>query len=645
MYNHQLSIEGDFMTLSKKIFTFSTISIFIFLGLFLILNTNSAKKTIHETSLAQVQSDILKFQNIVHSGNMVDIVADGIFQSQLIQSVVIDDFLENKLYSFEQKSSYSLSFVSIFFSVQSEEIKTYTKDATGENISIQITLDDNYINSLVADYFMQSLLYFLISFFLLSGLVFLIVKQALGPLSDIKNQVFHLKENKLMEASHFPKATDLREIVVMLNEISINLKSKFKKDTEMMNKYYEVLYTDEETGLNNRNFFTMHLNSEVDTGKEGDNGLVIFVKIINFDQLNKVYGFKQIHLALQSLTKTLQKLEIPYSVLARVKPDTFAYIISNQKFSESKKIISKHYETLVAAINNGFTGTQATLAMAAGEFQKGDSTKSLLSRIDVALNEATILTTEKKIAYAKTGQRALTKEERINLIEFAFKNDSFNVELRPIQDLKEDRKNFLKLVTFLQDEQSNIYNKNEYLSILYEKNMVAQYDESIINKVSSRYRLINQPIIVMVSISSEFINSLDHIRWLGDKLEELAKNENIKLCFAVKDAVAQNELEELLQFAKLVYRFKHYIAITGFTLDKEKLSYLQRLRPRYIILDQDYIEDLYVEDKSRVKAINFMIHEVSAKTVVSYLSDPKMITMMDELDVDYLLSSNYKGEY
>jgi len=300
---------------------------------------------------------------------------------------------------------------------------------------------------------------------------------------------------------------------------------------------------------------------------------------------------------------------------------------------------------LESAINSSLTDTKAYLAIAAGEFQHGDSTKSLLSRIDVALNEATIMTSKKKIAYAKTGQRALSKEERINLIEYAFKNDSFNIELRPIQDLKEDRKNFLKLITFLQDDQLNIYNKSEYLSILYEKNMVAEYDAKIINKVCSRYRLINQPIIVMISISSEFINSLDHIRWLGNKLEELAKNENIKLCFTVKDSMAQNELEELLQFTKLVHRFKHYIALSGFTLDKEKLSYLQRLRPRYILLDQDYIEALYLEDKSKVKAINFMIHEVNAKTIVSYMSDPKMVTMMDELDIDYLLSSNYKGEF
>jgi len=330
-------IEGEFMTLSKRIFSFSTISIFLFLALFLILIANSAKKTIYETKLAEVQADILKFQNIVQSGNMLDVAVEGIFDSRLIQSIKIHDFLENELYSFSQTTSSPLGFASLLFSVQSEEIKAYTKDAYGENISLSIILNDNHINSIIGEYFLHALLYFVIIFFFLSGVIFIIIKQSLKPLEAIKNQVFHLKENKFIEVHQFPKATDLREIVVILNEISINLKSKFKKDMEMMNKYYEVIYTDEETGLNNRNFFTMHLNSEVDTKKEGEKGLVIFVKVINFDQLNKIYAFKQIHLALQSLTKSLQKLDIPYLVLARVKPDTFAYIISNQKYEESKK--------------------------------------------------------------------------------------------------------------------------------------------------------------------------------------------------------------------------------------------------------------------------------------------------------------------
>ena len=634
------------MTLFNKSFVLVSMVLFVVFALFFVLYVGVMKEQVVQDTKAVAKKDIKKYELLLERGANVDEAADVVFIHPPFASIAIDDFLGNELHLLHNSQTRPQGLMTFLTQVDDLVIKEYMRDKDRENISIEAQLDTGYIANMAGQKANNLFSYLAVALLAALVLSFLVLKLLMRPLADIKNQIFHIKENKYMESKKFPKSSDLRQMVVMLNEISSHLKSKLEKDNEMMNKYYEVIYHDDETGLNNRNFFTMHLNSEIDSTNEANRGLVIFVKIVNFDLLNKVYGYKQISTALQSFTKSLEAYNGgEYSVLARIKSDTFAYLISDQDYEKSKKMIAKHYENTLEAINEKLHDDKALIAIAAGEFHKSDSVKSLLSRIDTALNEATIITTGKKIAFAKMGQKALSKEERVKLIDYAFSNDAFNIELRPLQDLHHDRKSFLKLIVFLKDEKENIYNKNEFISILYEKGLVAEYDKSVINKVCNRYRLINQPITIMVVVTSEFIQSLDHIRWLGNKLDELKNNSNIKLCFTVKDDVAQNELDEVLQFAKLIYRFGHTLAIGGFTLDKDKLSYLQRLKPRYIIVEQDYLQDLYVEDKSRVKAINFMIKEVESKLVVAYLQDPKSITAMDELDVDYLLSSNYRGEY
>lgn len=632
------------MTLFKKIYLYSTVIVFLGILFFFIFAVLQAKNDINKATFHEAMQDISQFETILQSGNMPDVSAQAVFANDKFHSVTISDFLNNQIHQVTNTSSISPSPVAFLFGVNNAEIKEYTKDSQGENLNVVATINDNYINSLIQSYFNMAFIYFVLFFVIIEVLLFVAIKNMLKPIEAIRNQIFHLKESKFVENHDYPKTSDLRELTTMLNEAINHLRSKFKKDTEVLNKYYEVIYNDEETGLSNRTAFTMHLHTEVDGIEDGKEGVVVFIKIVNFDLLNKTHGYMQINSALNNFVAGLQKFEQPFVILARIKPDTFAYVIT-EPFKDKEKVLATHYDKILESINKGLLGAKAEIAISSGEFKKGDSVKNLLSRMDTALNEATMISKNKKIAHAKIGQRALSKEERVNLIEYAFQNDAFSVELRPLQDLKEDKKNFLKLIVLLKDEKGNVYNKDEFLSILHEKGKMADFDENIINKITNRYRLINQPITVMVSISNEFINSLEHIRWLGDKLEEVSSNQNLKICFSVSDYLAQHELAKVSQFAKLVYRFKHSIAISRFKLDKEKQAYLERLRPTYIIVEQDYVEDLYYEDKSKVKAIRFMATEVKSNLIVAYLNDPQLISKMVELDADYLLGVNYKGEY
>ncbi|MGM0622462.1 MAG: EAL domain-containing protein [Campylobacterota bacterium] len=634
------------MTLYKKSFLYSAFFILVFLSLFFILYGQHLKKEVTTQAQTTLQEDIRQFENAVDLENSVPETAEAIFVRDIYKAVMIKDFVETVIYEdLHPTGAKPNPVLASIFPIKPATVTEYAKDREGENISLIITLDAQQLQVILQNALQTVMLYLAATYVVMVLSLMVLFGGLLRPLKDIRKQIFHMQENKFIETHKFPKTSDLRELIVMLNNTTTNLKSKFKKDSEILNKYYEVIYNDEETGLSNRNYFMMNLNSELDSANEKNRGLVIFVRIVNFESLNNSHGYEKVTAAMQKLVTSLERLEIPYAVLARIKPDTFAYLISDQKYEKSQNIINKHYDDLLSAFQSEFEDIAVSIAVAAGEFKRGDSIKALLSKVDTALSDAVIITHRKRISYAKTGQRALSKSERLELIAYAFKNNSFDIELRPIQDLHEDRKNFLTVLSFLKDKDENSYNKSEFLSILYEKDMVAQYDKIMIEKVASRYRLINHPITVMLPISSDFINSLEHMRWFGDKLEELQSNHYIKLCFCVKDNIAQNELDKLLSFSKMVYRFKYYIAISEFTLDQEKLSYLQRLKPRYIVIDQDYIEDLYTKDKTKVKAINFMIHEVNAKVVVGYMDDPSLITKMQELDVDYLLRNNYKGEY
>ncbi|MGM0533686.1 MAG: EAL domain-containing protein [Campylobacterota bacterium] len=575
------------------------------------------------------------------------IAADAVFSGNRFTHVHIEDFVGNTLYDkdFSSTSQSAGMLAQTVAGFTSTPVTVNFKGSGDKNLAASITPDKKVMQQKIMKEFYTLFVYFALAYIVAVILTALLFKSLLQPLQALRKQIFHLKEGKFIENREYPKTQDLRELVVMLNESVVNLKSKFKKDTEMLNRYYELIYNDDQTGLHNRSYFMMHLSTELENKTSHESGVVVFIKITNYDQLNKAHSYNQINDALQTFSAQLQNTDLGYTILARIKPDTFAYLFTEHSLSQIKQHIDKQYHQLEEKLQNKFKDMQTSIAISMSEYEKGESTKSLLSRLDTALNEAMIKTDNKKIAITGHGHKALSKEERIDLIEYAFNNDGFNIELRPIQDLKEDKKSFLKVLVYIVDREENSYSKREFFSILYEKGLVADYNKKVLDKICSRYRMINHKITAMVTISSDFIGSLDHIRWLGNKLEELRQNPNIKICFTIKDDVAQQEIDKMIQFAKLVYRFGHYIAISGFTLAQEKLTYLQRIKPRFIIVDQDYVEKLYFEDKSRVKALQFMISEAGAQTIIAYVDDPKMVTSLHELDVHYLLSANYKGEY
>ncbi len=638
------------MSLFKKIFSFSLLILFIALSALFLLLLQKEQSAIEQRLRTDVENRVAKYDDLLHQSTLsqkqLDLFADKLFANPAIKSVEINDFLNKRIYyrenSLPHESVPDWFRGSIGFNL--EAINTYTENSKQENLSITVALNAGRFYAPLYEKLLWYLqlgggVSFLFALLFAAGL-----RSFVNPLNEIRKQVVFLKENKFYEAPKLPKSSDLKEISAMLNAVAVRLKEKFSKDTELLNKYYNVIYNDDETGLNNRNYFMMNLVSELENNASDASGLVCFVKISNYDLLHNEHGFRRVMHALKQFVQILEKMPLEYTVLARIKPDTFAYILAEQEFEDSKHKIKRYYNQLQMVLDNHFERT-ADVAVAASEFYRGESVKNVLSRVDTSLNEAMMKNSEERIAFADTGRKALSKEERIALVDYAFNKDGFALEMRPIQDMKSGKNNFLKAVINLKDEKGNSYTKSEFLSILYEKNLVADFDKHVLQSVIRKYKLLNHPIRIMISISKEFIKSLEHVRWLADELEQLGGNDNLKFCLSIKDSVAEKEEESLKRFSDLVHKFHHSLAIDGFTLNHQKIDYIQRIKPKYIVVGQEYVESLYEEEKTRVKALNFIVDKLGAKIIVTYIDRPETIAGLKELEVDYLISSNYRGEY
>jgi len=133
----------------------------------------------------------------------------------------------------------------------------------------------------------------------------LLLRRQLKPLDYMVEQSHAIARREFISLPDLPRTPELRRVVQAMNQMVEKLKALFNEQTERSEKLRVESYQDSLTGLANRRYFEMQLNSRVSNLEEASSGYLLILRVNDLAGLNQRLGGQRTDQLLQAVSQQL----------------------------------------------------------------------------------------------------------------------------------------------------------------------------------------------------------------------------------------------------------------------------------------------------------------------------------------------------
>jgi len=430
-----------------------------------------------------------------------------------------------------------------------------------------------------------------------------------------------LKENNFDYKIKSNSNDELGQLALSFNEMSDSI-SNLNKGLK------EQLYTDDLTGLHNRN--ALYTDIVMDGVKT-----LILLDIDSFKNINDYYGsnagnfiLKKLSLALKSFAQE-RKMQ-----LYRIGSDEFI-LLKNQEYSK------EHIEKIIFDLNSNISSLHfiedelhldTTISFACG-VSLGE--KNLISSADLALNEAKktkslfMIYDSKNPNMNRHTEYILWREK----IEYAIKEDNFVPYFQPIINMKNpENKKYECLIRMIDNE--NIISPYMFLNIAKESKLYPQLTKIMIEKSFKTFQNIDASFSINISIDD--IQNRETVTFILDSLEKY--NVHDKLIFEILETEEIDNFEAVLPFIEKMKELNVRFAIDDFGSGYSNFSYMLQIRPEFLKIDGSLIKNIRPDSNEYhvVDAIVKFAKSLDIKLIAEYVSTKEILETLSDFNIDYM---------
>ena len=401
------------------------------------------------------------------------------------------------------------------------------------------------------------------------------------------------------------------------------LKDENRDKTKLLIKQ---LYTDELTGLSNRNALFKDL-------KDKKNTFVAILNIRNFKEINDAFGFETGNYILKELADGYA----PYAkekgfISYRVGGDEFVIINSDKSISTAefeKFIIEILYKIEHTTFKLENENISINIHMYAGICFDADRR---LEKADMALavakrhrKEFVVYSQEKN-----TKDTHLNNIEIINKVRNALEDDNIIVYYQPIVDLEGNINKYEALVRMR--DGNEILSPYFFLDISKRTKHYSNITRVVIEKTFDKFKNINKSF--SINITADDILNEDIYALIKNKMQDCKTPS--KVVFELVESDDLYNLTEIEDFINMIKDMGAQIAIDDFGTGYSNFSYMMKIKPNYLKIDGSLIKniDSDMNAKKIVKTIVLFAKELDIKTIAEFVHSKEIFEICKELGVD-----------
>ena len=633
------------MTLFRQIASIFSMFIILIISSVMYLNFNSANQFIqnqlYTTSEDTATSLGLSLSmNIPEDGenlSTMKTMVNAIFDRGYYESIILQDMEGNSL--IENTNSIKVKNIPNWF-IKNVDLKIPTAQS---QISagwmpygvLSVKLHSGHAYTQLWNIFIEILQTFAVLVSIVLIILYFVLKFILKSLNGVEKQAMAITNNDFIIQKDIPFTTEFKNVVIGMNKMVVKVKDIFEHEALMVQKYNDLLYNDQDTGMGNRKFFSLRLSSLLNQQDASSSGTIIIFVLNDFSETKNTVGYKVLSTYINKLAELFYEVtnDIEERVVTRLKDSEFSMILPESDYIKARKIVDLFLLKANDALPNELRKIKKFyISGGATYFDEKDKQKDILARADFALSSAK-MKSETYIHFHEIKNdeslMELGQEEWHRLITTAIKEDGIKLALQAVKD-NSGKIYHHEAYLRMSDEEGTIYPARVFMPMLNALNLTDEVDKKVVNLA---LKLANRGTSIAINIATSFIKNIENIYWLEDIFKKSTAL-NLHIAFESSNYAIIHNLENYINFSKMVQKYNYEFGIDNFNITDMSLNYLQDLKPAYIKANKSFYIDMHDEGKnSSYESFNILTQSLDIKIIATAVENKDESDNLKEIPI------------
>ncbi|WP_299491994.1 EAL domain-containing protein [uncultured Shewanella sp.] len=455
----------------------------------------------------------------------------------------------------------------------------------------------------------------------------------LKPLNELSTYAKNIANRQFDPKIELPKTTELKEVVQAFNSMSAQLKKVFTSLDDEISALRRINLIDDISGLPNRQYLVSRLNSWL---SESSSGTLFMIKMDWLADIHSQHGYQVRDQTIQLFSKEIQQQlnGIAPSVISRIAAYEFSFLVTDIE----RDLINKYLQTLIRTINQEISkaGLTANEKFAIGIAQRNGqmSISDILGQADNALQTAL---NEHKIFhwYESHEQTLFTQVQwRENLIT-AIDNKSFKFRLQPIHKINTHEVHNKELFCQLSID-NTLIPAGQFMPYIEQLSLGAVLDKCLLETLLDKQLMTLNEEPIVINLTHQSLNDTDFHLWLNTFLKNAKWEHNV--IFDIPEAAVYNNFDTCRALCNIIKNNGAHFGIDHFGRQFGSMSYLQKLRPHYVKLDQSFtVNDDNQHNIELRRALVNIAAELNIDVIATGIQNKEQLTYFNSLTIQYYM--------
>lgn len=475
-------------------------------------------------------------------------------------------------------------------------------------------------------------IYFIIILTLGSLFLYALLKLLLNPLNKIKEQALMILENDFVIQEKIPYTTELKAVVKSMNEMVEKVKSNFNKEIKTIEKYHNLLYKDETTGLYNRRYFNIKAQEFInDTTHDFYLYLISFNSTEN-DLVQKL-GYQKKELYLKEVSLRLLNFNAVFT--SKISDNDFVVVFPcdvNPKEMAHNILISLHDINTIFELESIWYNIGITILI------DGKNLKQSMIEADSALRKCLSKEYTYSLFEEENNKKILGKEEWKIELEKALEEKRFIFAYQNVFNVLDNTIYQQELYLRLKDKDNTIYMANYFFPMINELKLNEKVDFYVLEQL----KVLNFNRDIAVNIDTQLLTKTENWKKLEKVIYQLSMITSHKVYIEI---VLNNSVSTTLlsDFSKLLRSKNFGLGIDNMIIDPNNLATLQMINPDYVKINQSSLMDIYsqINENSIINdSLNMIMNNMNINLIAIGVETEEVAQALKKLGITYM-QGNY----
>ncbi|MFC0228120.1 RNase E specificity factor CsrD [Serratia aquatilis] len=355
---------------------------------------------------------------------------------------------------------------------------------------------------------------------------------------------------------------------------------------------------DAKTGLNNRLFFDNQLTTQLED--EGSHGIVMMVRLPDFDTLRDVHGNAAVQELMYSLVNLLSTfvMRYPAALLARYFHSDFTVLLPHRTLKEADVIAAQLVKAIDSLPSTALIDRETFLHIGIVAYRSGQTTEQIIDYAEQATRNATLQGENGWYVYdSNVPEKGRGSVKWRTLLEQMLARGGPRLYQKPAVTV-EGEVHHREIMSRIYDGTQELL-PSEYMPLIKQLGLAEKYDRLQINRIIPLLALWPEETLAFpLCVDSLLQRSFQ--RWLRDTLLQCEKSHRQRILIELAEADVCQHIDRLRPMLRLLTGLGCRLAVSQAGLTVVSTSYIKSLPVEIVKLHPGLVRSIDRRDENKL---------------------------------------------